>query len=61
MRSKDRAFALWGIAEDATWPDRNPSDARPCPAMSRIVVAHDAGPQVACTRAATTSRSSERG
>ena len=29
MRSEERAFALWGMAEEPTWPARNPSDARP--------------------------------
>ena len=61
IRSHDRLFILWGIADDPTWPGRNPSVASSWPAISRMVVARLAGPAAACTSAATTSRSSERG
>ncbi len=39
MRSQLRAFTLWGIADEPTWPSWNPSVSSPAPAMSRIVCA----------------------
>ena len=60
-RSQLRAFILCGIAEDPTCPGRNPSVTSSLPAMSRSVVASDAGPATSWTSAETTSRSSERG
>ena len=44
IRSQDRLFILWGMADDPTWPGWNPSVASSRPAMSRIVVARLAGP-----------------
>ena len=59
--SQDRAFILWGIAEEPTWPGTKPSVASSWPAMSRMVRARLAGPPAAWTSADTTSKSSERG
>ena len=61
MRSHDRLFILCGIADDPTCPGWNPSVASSRPAIRRMVVARLAGAAAACTSAATTSRSSERG
>ncbi len=60
-RSHERAFILWGIADEPTWPGRNPSVASSWPAISRMVVARLDGADAAWTSAATTSRSSDRG
>ena len=61
MRSHERVFILWGIADDPTWPSRKPSVTSSWPAMSRMVMARLDGPAAACTSADTTSRSSDRG
>ena len=61
MRSEERAFILWGMAEEPTCPGANPSVTSSWPTMSLMVTARLAGPDTACTRAATTSRSMERG
>jgi hypothetical protein len=61
MRSHDRVFILWGMAELPTWPGANPSVTSSCPAIRRMVVARLDGPATACTSADTTSRSSDRG
>ena len=54
-RSQERAFILCGIADEPTWPGWKPSVASSAPAISRIVVANDAGPAASCTSADTTS------
>ncbi len=61
IRSHDREFILCGMADDPTCPGANPSVASSCPAIRRRVVARLAGPAATCTRAATTSRSNDRG
>ena len=61
MRSQDRVFILWGMADEPTCPARKPSVTSSWPAIRRMVVARLDGPDATCTSAATTSRSSERG
>jgi hypothetical protein len=61
MRSQDRAFILWGMADEPTWPATKPSVARSWPAIRRMVVARLAGPMADWARAVTTSKSSDRG
>ena len=39
IRSAERVFILWGMADEPTWPARNPSVASSAPAISRTVVA----------------------
>ena len=39
MRSHERLFILWGMADEPTWPGWKPSVASSWPTMSRIVVA----------------------
>jgi hypothetical protein len=60
-RSDERVFILCGIADEPTWPGRNPSVTSSCPTISRIVVASDDGPATTCASADTTSKSSDRG
>ena len=60
-RSQERVFILWGMAEEPTWPSLKPSVTSSWPAISRTVVARLDGPLTSCTRAATTSKSRERG
>ena len=62
MRSQERVFILWGIADEPTWPGWKPS-------VASSMAGHQAdrrgqrrtAPAATCTSAATTSRSSERG
>ena len=61
MRSQDRVFILWGMADEPTWPAWKPSVTSSWPAISRMVRARLDGAAAACTSAATTSRSSDRG
>ncbi|CAB5018131.1 unannotated protein [freshwater metagenome] len=44
MRSHERVFILCGIAEDPTCPALNPSVTNSAPAIKRIEVASDDGP-----------------
>ena len=57
MRSHEREFILWGMADDPTWPGLKPSVASSCPAISRSVVAWLPGPDATCASAETTSKS----
>ena len=61
MRSQLRAFTLWGIAEEPTWPSWKPSVSRPAPAISLRVVAKLAAQAPSWWRALTTSKSKVRG
>ena len=54
-------FILCGIADEPTWPGRNPSVASSAPAINRMVMASDDGPAASCTSADSTSWSSDRG
>jgi hypothetical protein len=60
-RSLDRVFILCGMADEPTWPGRNPSVANSCPTMRRTVVASDDGAAASWASAAITAKSIERG
>ena len=43
IRSHERVFILWGMADEPTWPGWKPSVTSSWPAISRMVVARLAG------------------
>ena len=55
MRSAERVFILCGIADEPTWPGRNPSVTSSCPAINLIVFANDDGAAATWTSALSTS------
>ena len=60
-RSHDRAFILWGIADEPTCPSLKPSVTVSLPAMSRTVIDSEDIAAPSCTSADSASKSSDRG
>ena len=55
MRSQERVFILWGMADEPTWPCVKPSVTSSSPAIRRMVVARFDGAAAVCANAVTTS------
>jgi hypothetical protein len=61
MRSHERAFILWGIADEPTWPLWKPSLTSSCPAIRRSDLARLDGPEASWRSELATMKSNERG